>query len=209
MFKNKIRSNLIYLILSFVFLLVVGVMYRSSVFRISQNFAVVEDQKLYRSAQLTDDELKQVIEKYHIKTVISLRGSPAASKWYSREEDFLKKQNVQFEPINLSDDYYPDQEQIRMILNVFKTRSFPMLVHCRVGADRTGMVSALYQRFFMNESLEKSLEQLSFRYWHVRFLHPAMTAFVEKAKSINWLLTDYNVCSSDFADYRKADYVCH
>lgn len=200
---------MIYLILSFVFFLVVIVMYRSSVFRISQNFAVVEDQKLYRSAQLTDEELQQVIEKYQIKTVISLRGSPAASKWYSREEDFLKKHDVQFEPINLSDDYYPNQEQIRMILNVFKTKSFPMLVHCRVGADRTGMVAALYQRFFMNQSLEKSLEQLSFRYWHVRFLHPAMSAFVEKAKSADWLLTDYNVCSSDFADYRKADYVCH
>src|SRR5690242_684397 len=50
--------------------------WQSSIVRLSKNFYEVDPGKFYRSAQLSPTELKDVVDKYGIKTVISLRGAP-------------------------------------------------------------------------------------------------------------------------------------
>ncbi len=182
--------------------------YRTSVFRISKNFSVVEDGKLYRSAQLTTSELEETIEKYHIKTVISLRGSPSATSYYEAEAVTLERLKVKFVPLALQDEYYPEESELKEIIQQLGHGEFPMLIHCRVGADRTGMIAAIYQRSFMNKSLEESLKQLSFKNWHVPLFKPAMTSFVKKYKGVDWAMTKYNLCSPEFDDHREPSYVC-
>ncbi len=182
--------------------------YRASVFRISKNFAVVEDGKLYRSAQLTTSELEQTIEKYKIKTVISLRGSPAATTFYENEADTLQRLHVQFVPVALRDETYPVENDLKEIFHQFDHGEYPMLIHCRVGADRTGLIAALYQRSYMNKSIAEAEQQLSFRNWHVSFLKPAMNHFLHKFQGVDWVMTDYHVCSPEFDDYRETDHVC-
>lgn len=183
-------------------------MYRSSVFRISQNFNVVDEGKLYRSAQLNEAELEELIQKYHIKTVISLRGKPGETFWYQGTQEELSKYGVKFHYLGISDDFYPDQDQVRKIFDVFKSENYPILVHCRVGADRTGMISALYKKLILKSSEEEAREQLSFKYWHVQAFHPAMNLFVGKVKSLDWLMNDYNICLPEFADYRGPKNAC-
>lgn len=190
------------------FLVFAYFMYRSSVFRITENFDTVVEGKLYRSAQLNEDELEGFIKKYHIKTVISLRGKPGETFWYQGKQEDLSKYGVDFHYLGLSDDFYPDQDQIRKIFEIFKQQNEPILIHCRVGADRTGMISALYKKLMMKSSLEESLKQLSFKYWHVQAFHPAMHLFVEKAKDLNWLMSEYNICLPEFSDYRGSKHVC-
>ncbi len=182
--------------------------YRTSVFRISKNFAVVEDGKLYRSAQLTTQELEDAIRQYHIKTVISLRGSPSETSYYERESDTLARLQIKFVPVPLSDDYYPDENELKLILNEFNEGQYPMLIHCRVGADRTGMIAAIFERAYGNKSLDESLKQLTFNNWHVPLFKPAMSNFVKKFKSVKWALNDYHVCDKEFDDYRETNYAC-
>ena len=50
-----------------------------------RNFHVVEDGVLYRSGQLTPEELTSVLDQYHIKTVITLRTVREANKPYPDE----------------------------------------------------------------------------------------------------------------------------
>lgn len=183
--------------------------YRTSVFRISKNFETVDSGKLYRSAQLTTEELKEVTDEYKIKTVISLRGSPGRTDYYEPEAETAAKLNLKFVPVPMSDEYYPLPSELKEIFQVFQDpNNYPVLIHCRVGTDRTGMIAALYERVYMNKSVEESLKQLTVANWHVRFLRPAMSDFVRKFKDLNWVLNDYNVCSEEFAKYRKPDYEC-
>ena len=182
--------------------------YRASVFRISKNFAVVEEGQLYRSAQLNEDELTEIVNKYHIKTVISLRGSPERTYFYEPESETLAKLGVRFEYIGMSDSFYPHQDEVKKIINIYQNSAGPVLIHCRVGADRTGLAAALYERFIKNKSIDESLDQLSFRHWHVTALHPAMTNFIRTAKDLNWVMNDYNVCAPEYAAYRRPEYGC-
>lgn len=198
-------------IFSIIFLGVFFVVYRASVFRISQNFYEVDPGKLYRSAQLSQDELKNFIDKYQIKTVISLRGYPPKKVLWNDIDEMqnLEKLNVQFIPIDLDDNFYPGRAEALKVMNTLQKGPYPILIHCRVGSDRTGMVAAMYEKFIKNSSDEKALDQLRFKYWHVRFLRPAMSEFIKKVTSLDWLKSDYNECLPQFANLRNPDYVCH
>ncbi len=190
------------------FILFAAFMYRASVFRISKNFSVVDEGRFYRSAQLNEDEMTELVEKYQIKTVISLRGSPGKTFFYEPQSQTLDKLGVQFHYMGLSDNHYPHQDEINTLLKIFKEGPYPILVHCRVGADRTGMVSGLYKKLIMNQPLEKALEELSIGYYHIRALHPPMNLFVRRARDINWVNNEYDVCDPEFAKYRRPEYVC-
>lgn len=202
-FKLKLILGLI------LFAAFAGYIYRTSVFRISKNFEVVDQGKLYRSAQLTTEELRQAVDQYHIKTVISLRGSPGKTDYYEPEADTAEKLKLKFVPIAMSDAYYPLPSEMKEVFQVFEnSENYPVLIHCRVGTDRTGMIAALYQRVYMNKSVDESLNQLTFSNWHVRFLRPAMSNFVRKFKDLKWVMNDYDLCSPEFSEYREPGYDC-
>ncbi len=190
------------------FLVFSAYVYRTSVFRISQNLAVVEDGKLYRSAQMSTAELQDTIKKYGIKTVISLRGSPGKTDYYEAEAETLDHLKVNFVALDFDDNFYPLEKELRQLFLTFEKGKYPMLIHCRVGADRTGMVAALYQQVYMKKTLDESLSQLTFKNWHVPLFKPAMTDFVRKFKGLNWALNEYRVCDSEFVTYREPDYDC-
>lgn len=197
--------------LAFSLVLLVGFslyIYRTSVFRISQNFAVVEPGRLYRSAQLTTPELEETIKKYGIKTVISLRGWPGKTAYYDAEAETLARLKTQFLALDLEDKFYPPEKEIKRLFSTFEQGQYPMLIHCRVGADRTGMVAALYEQVYMNKSVEESLKQLTFTYWHVPAFKPAMSAFVKKFKGKNWAVNDYRVCDPEFSTFREVPNDC-
>lgn len=182
--------------------------YRTSVFRITENFAVVDDGKLYRSAQLTTDELEDKIKKYGIKTVISLRGWPGKTAYYDAEATTLQRLQTQFVAVDLDDKYFPLEKELKKIFTTFEHGDYPMLIHCRVGADRTGMVAALYEQVYMRKSVEESLKQLTFANWHVPLFKPAMTAFVKKFKGVTWALNEYRACDPEFSTYREVSNDC-
>lgn len=190
------------------FILFAAFVYRSSVFRISQNFGVVEDGKLYRSAQLNETEMAEIVQKYQIKTVISLRGSPGRTMFYEPESETLAKLGVRYEFIGMSDDHFPHQDEVKKLIEIFQNAPGPILIHCRVGADRTGMVAALYEKVIQNKTVDEALEQVSFKYWHVRAFHPAMSDFIRHTKDLNWVKNEYNVCAAEYSAYRKPDYAC-
>ncbi len=190
------------------FILFAAFIYRSSVFRISKNFGVVDEGKLYRSAQLNETELAEIVQKYQIKTVISLRGSPGRTYFYEPEAETLAKLGVKYEFIGMSDEYYPHQDEVKKLVELYRGADGPILIHCRVGADRTGLAAALYERVIKNESIDEAMNELSFRYWHVRAFHPAMSGFIQSTKDLNWVMNDYNVCAPEYSAYRKPDYEC-
>ncbi|MGZ5279557.1 MAG: tyrosine-protein phosphatase [Pseudobdellovibrionaceae bacterium] len=172
--------------------------WQSSIVRLSKNFHEVDPGKFYRSAQLTPAELEEAIQKYGIKTVISLRGAPENSYWVPKQKEVLAKHNVKFYWFGWTTDFFPDNDDLKGYLMTLKTAEYPVLVHCRTGADRTGEAVAMYAIDQMNQSKEEAIaKNLNFKYWHVPAFHPAKTEFVRQYKGINETLATYDLCSPE------------
>lgn len=176
--------------------------WKQSFFRMTQNFYEVFPGKFYRSAQLTPVEMKEMIERYGIKTVVSLRGAPRNSFWVPGQVALLEKMGVAFKAVWWTTDNTPDKDQLLSYLEILRTAEYPILVHCRTGADRTGEATAIYAMDYMNEAREEAIDDhLSFKYWHIRFLHPAKKALVEAYQGYEWAKNEYDQCAENIRAY--------
>jgi protein tyrosine/serine phosphatase len=146
----------------------------------SDNFHTVENGKLYRSKQLTKDQLEQKIKQYDIKTIINLRPIEEDENAYNQEQEVIQKYQVKLvsAPIACAGSL-PSQEKIRILLDTLNNAPKPILVHCKAGADRTGLVSALWILSIQKKSLDKALEQQAIRYNHVKRYLPYMRLFTK------------------------------
>ena len=111
-------------------------------FKIYGNFHKVEDD-LYRSAQLYSFNLPYYIQKYHIRSIINLRGA-SKEDWYKDEIRISKDNNVIHYDFGLPDRKVIPRKKMEALVKLMKKAPKPLLVHCKAGADRTSLASALY-----------------------------------------------------------------
>ncbi len=174
--------------------------WQTSIVRLTKNFHEVDPGKFYRSAQLDPAELSEVVEKYGIKTVISLRGAPENSYWVPKQKEVLAKHGVAFHWVGWTTDFFPDNDDLKEYLKVLKTAEYPVLVHCRTGADRTGEATAMYAIDFMGQSKDEAIaKHLTSTYWHFPIFHPAKTEFVKRYQGIDAMLANYDLCAPENA----------
>lgn len=121
-----------------------------------RNLRVVRDGVLYRSGQMTPFGLKQVVQDYHIKTVISLRHAtrPGDPPPDLQEEEFCKKEGIRYIRIfprswESSDGAAPAEDGIRTFCEIMANpANHPVLIHCFAGIHRTGAYCAIYRMEF-------------------------------------------------------------
>ncbi|WP_165244176.1 fused DSP-PTPase phosphatase/NAD kinase-like protein [Paludisphaera soli] len=104
---------------------------------------VVKPGVLYRSGQLTSDQLTEAVRRYGIKTVVNfqLPGGEAAE-----ERELTKKLHVGFVNLPMPGDGFGREEQFRKVLEVIDAPDRrPVLVHCARGTCRTGSAVAMYR----------------------------------------------------------------
>jgi protein tyrosine phosphatase (PTP) superfamily phosphohydrolase (DUF442 family) len=107
------------------------------------NFGVVDPGLVYRSAQPTDG-LPALIRDKKIATVLNLRGGSDSDSWYVAELANTRKLGVDFYDVPLVATVRPTRQQLLTVLDVLDRCKYPLLIHCKAGSDRTGLVSALY-----------------------------------------------------------------
>lgn len=107
------------------------------------NFGVVDDGLVYRSAQPTDGLPALVAEK-QIATILNLRGGSSSDPWYTAEVANTRKLGLDFYDLPLVATVRPTRKQLLTVLDVLDRCKYPLLIHCKSGSDRTGLVSALY-----------------------------------------------------------------
>lgn len=184
------------------FLALSGWIYRSSVFRPSENFHVVHEGQFYRMAQPTPEELDEAVKKYGIKTVINLRGHQPGEWWYDDEASAVKKLGLHQVDIGFSTEHVQFKSDWIRYLDALKNAPRPILVHCRSGADRTSEASAIYAIEYMKKTAEEAIEdQMTISNLHMSLMLPAKRGFVRKYKGEEWLRTTYDPCAPEFLEW--------
>jgi len=139
-----------------------------ALFRLSwRNWGVVESGRLYRSNHPLPWQLRQAAERYGLRTVINLRGHRAmcGSDQLGRAtaaELGLVHIDAPFESRGA-----PHKDRILRLAEIYRTMAEPALIHCKSGADRTGLAAGIWL-LLQGRSPEVALSQLSLRWGHVR-----------------------------------------
>ncbi|AZN35656.1 dual specificity protein phosphatase family protein [Iodobacter ciconiae] len=115
----------------------------ANLFRITPQF--------YRSAQLDAKDLS-LIQSLGVKTVVSLRAFHSDQKIL--KDTGLKAVRV---PMNTWD---IDDKEVIEALRAIRQAEGPVLLHCLHGADRTGLISAMYRILYQGWSKEQALDEL-------------------------------------------------
>jgi protein tyrosine/serine phosphatase len=98
---------------------------------------------LYRSGQLTGDQLTAAIKRHGIRTVINLQmpGDELAA-----ERDLCARLGVDFVNLPMPGDGFGEEWQFREILKIIDDpQRRPAVVHCARGTCRTGAAVAIYR----------------------------------------------------------------
>ncbi len=131
------------------------------------NFHTITQGKAYRYAQLDRDELEYYIKKYNIKSILNLRGKNQDAPWYMEEKKVSAEHNVQHYDVSLSVSHEPTEDDVRKLMEIFKHAPRPILIHCQAGADRSGLVAAMWKVIVDKEPKAEAEKQLSIFYGHL------------------------------------------
>ena len=128
------------------------------------NFHTVIPGELYRSAQLKPGELEEVIKRYGIRTIVNLRGTDTEELWYRDQRKKLADLGLVFHDVSLASRNMPDVTELAKLLDALRHARRPLLVHCRGGADRSGLASALVLLLGGKHKISDAMEQTSLFY---------------------------------------------
>src|SRR5262249_32342294 len=133
---------------------------------LGRNFHVVVPGQIYRCAQLNGATLERFIQAHGIRTVVNLRGFSPDFPWYCRECRVTHRLDVNQEDIAFSAARLPAVGEVRRLIEVLAHTEYPILLHCRQGAARTGLAAVIALLLHTDATLDAARRHLGLRYGH-------------------------------------------
>ncbi|WP_414692360.1 fused DSP-PTPase phosphatase/NAD kinase-like protein [Phenylobacterium sp.] len=130
-----------------------------------QNAHWVSDE-LVRSNQPWPHQLR-AWRRRGIRTIVNLRGGFDAS-FHALEKDACAALGLTLVNFTITSRDAPSREQILAAAHLFETVEYPILIHCKSGADRASLMSALYVHFRLGGDVPTAMRQLDLRYLHLK-----------------------------------------
>jgi protein tyrosine/serine phosphatase len=137
----------------------------------------------FRNAHWISDELVRTNQPWPhqlarwkgkgVRTVLNLRG-PADGGAQRIEREACQALGLELIEFRLSSKEAPSREQILGARRLFAEIAYPALMHCKTGADRTGLAAVLYLHFRMGRPVREAIGQLGLRYLHVKSGRPGV-----------------------------------
>ncbi len=180
------------------------------------NFATVVPGRVFRCNHPTPARLSDLAARYQIRTLVNLRGHRACgSDALSREaaeQIGLDHVDMAFESRGA-----PHRERILRFDALTRRIQFPMLMHCKSGADRAGLAAGLVILFEGGTS-QQALAQLSWRFGHFNrsrtgILDAFFLRYQREAEGrvafLDWVRDGYDEAAlkRDFSSGRLADFL--
>ncbi|MBS0355636.1 MAG: tyrosine-protein phosphatase [Proteobacteria bacterium] len=156
---------------------------------------------MYRCSQPSPAQLAKYQQKYGIRSVVNLRG-PHGYGSYALEKEACDQLGLALHDVKLYSRTAPEVEEVHAMDELFKSMEFPALMHCKSGADRAGLGSALYRILHLGHRVEDALAELNWRYGHFKGAKTGILDFflasyvARNARSpigfLEWVDTEYD-----------------
>lgn len=137
------------------------------------------DKNMWRSNQPSPKQIEIAQKSLGIKTILNLRGPRESGSW-QLEAEACDKMGIELVNFRVRSRAAPEKEMLLKLPKLFSSIQKPTLLHCKSGADRAGLMSALYVLMVMKEPAIEALKQLSLKYLHVKQAKTGiLDAFIE------------------------------
>lgn len=103
-----------------------------------------------------------------INTVINLRGSKN-TPFYREEASLCEELGFDLISISFSASRAPEKSSLVQLLDAFDQAKRPIFMHCKSGADRAGLASAIFLIVHTNTTPDLAKKMLSLRYLHLKW----------------------------------------
>jgi protein tyrosine/serine phosphatase len=108
----------------------------------------------YRSAQPSSEGFKALAKDPGIKTVVSLRA-------FNSDQNLAQGTGLNLIRIKIHTWHIETEDVVTALSEVRKAEATgPVLLHCQHGADRTGLITALYRVLYQNWSKDAALDEM-------------------------------------------------
>jgi len=122
---------------------------------------------VYRSNHPTPRRFAQA-HAMGITTILNLRGA-SDEPGYRLEKDICASLGITLIDIGLSARRVPPRDRLQDLIGIFRRIDKPFLMHCKSGADRAGLASAIWLMVIEGHSATQARRMLSLRYLHIRW----------------------------------------
>lgn len=129
------------------------------------NSAWVSDQ-VFRQNHPPPLMIKKAAEQ-GIATVVNFRGTNDFGSNLLSEE-YCQKFGLKLVYFRALSRAAPQKEMLREAAELFDNLEFPALFHCKSGADRAGLMSALYLLIHLKRPVEEAQKELSWKFGHFK-----------------------------------------
>ena len=123
--------------------------------------------RAWRAAQPLPYQITRLARREGLKTIVSLRGGQSFGS-YPLELEACAEAGVDFQTFELRSRAVPGPAEIMAAKELFERLDYPVLFHCKSGADRAGMMSALFLALHEGRPVAEARRQLSLFYGHVK-----------------------------------------
>jgi protein tyrosine/serine phosphatase len=120
----------------------------------------------WRAAQPLPHQVRAIARR-GIRTIVNLRGEVGIST-YAFEQRACEEAGLKLVDFRIRSRAAPERAEILAARDLFANVEYPILMHCKSGADRVGLMSALYLHVRHGVPIERAKRQLSLRYGHIR-----------------------------------------
>lgn len=127
----------------------------------------LQDVTVWRSYQPSPGRLAR-FAKRGVRTIVNLRGETPSGQYYL-ERGACEKLGLALVDLRAYSRGAPSKAFLAEARALFAQIEYPAVFHCKSGADRAGLVSALYLLAHAGRPIDEARRHLSLRYGHVRW----------------------------------------
>ncbi len=128
------------------------------------HFSVVQEGAIYRSGQPNARQLQRLRDDYGVRTVVNLR---KVAQQNDREGMTFEEERAEVDRLGLRFIHLPwdgaehvDPNVVSQWLEIAQDRdNWPILLHCKQGVDRTGLLVAVYRIRVQGWSPQRALDE--------------------------------------------------
>jgi protein tyrosine/serine phosphatase len=123
-------------------------------------------ERAWRSAQPAPHHVS-ALARQGLRTIINLRGERLCGS-YRLEKLICERHGIKLVNFKVRSNVAPRREEVKAAAELFERVEYPVLLHCKSGADRSGLMSVLYRFLKEGVPLAEAKQELSPRYGHFR-----------------------------------------